>query len=106
MTSSAILPAVNGTPPAPPLFLLPPGPPPHLRSPPPMGGGGAAVVVLGSLIDRFLIRHTGENHLAQVLLTVGVAFVIGDVALAVWGGDRLKGPGPVALRGAMGLPGG
>src|SRR5687768_16940497 len=69
-------------------------------------GGGASIVVLGFLIDRFLIRYTGENHLAQVLLTVGVAFVIGDVALKIWGGDSLKVPAPVVLRGAMELPGG
>lgn len=68
-------------------------------------GGGAAVVVVGFLIDRFLIRRTGENHLAQVLLTVGVAFVIGDVALALWGGDNLKVPAPAFLRGAVVLPG-
>ena len=54
-------------------------------------GGGLAIVVLGYLVDRFLIRRTGDNHLAQVLLTVGVAFVIGDVALAIWGGDNLQG---------------
>jgi branched-chain amino acid transport system permease protein len=69
-------------------------------------GGGLAVVVLGYLVDRFLLRRTGENHLAQVLLTVGVAFVIGDVALRIWGGDFLKVPVPVPLRGAMELPGG
>ncbi len=69
-------------------------------------GGGAAIVVLGYLVDRLLIRRTGDNHLAQVLLTVGVAFVIGDVALKIWGGDFLKVPVPVALRGAMELPGG
>jgi len=69
-------------------------------------GGGASIVVLGYLIDRFLIRYTGENHLAQVLLTVGVAFVIGDVALKIWGGDSLKVPVPVFLRGAIELPGG
>jgi len=68
-------------------------------------GGGVAVVVLGFFIDRFLIRRTGENHLAQVLLTVGVAFVIGDVALAIWGGDNLKVPTPAFLRGAVVLPG-
>jgi branched-chain amino acid transport system permease protein len=68
--------------------------------------GGLAVVVLGYLVDRFLLRRTGENHLAQVLLTVGVAFVIGDVALRIWGGDFLKVPVPVALRGATELPGG
>lgn len=69
-------------------------------------GGGASIVALGYVIDRFLIRHTGENYLAQVLLTVGVAFIIGDVALKIWGGDSLKVPVPVFLRGAMELPGG
>jgi len=68
--------------------------------------GGLAVVALGFLVDRFLLRRTGENHLAQVLLTVGVAFVIGDVALKIWGGDFLKIPVPVAIRGATELPGG
>ena len=68
--------------------------------------GGLAVVVLGFVVDRFLLRRTGENHLAQVLLTVGVAFVIGDVALKIWGGDFLKVPVPLALRGATELPGG
>ena len=68
--------------------------------------GGASVVVLGFLVDRFLIRRTGENHLAQVLLTVGLAFVLGDVALKIWGGDSLKVPVPPFLRGAVELPGG
>jgi len=71
-----------------------------------LAAGGLAVVVLGYLVDRFLLRRTGENHLAQVLLTVGVAFVIGDVALRIWGGDYLKVPVPVSLRGATELPGG
>jgi len=69
-------------------------------------GGGGAVVLLGLLVDRLLLRRIGENHLAQVLLTVGVAFVIGDVALRIWGGDSLKVPVPPALRGAVALPGG
>jgi branched-chain amino acid transport system permease protein len=68
--------------------------------------GGAAVVVLGFVVDRFLIRRTGENHLAQVLLTVGLAFVLGDIALKVWGGDSLKVPVPPFLRGSVELPGG
>ena len=69
-------------------------------------GGGLSVIPLGYLIDRFLIRRTGENHLAQVLLTVGIAFVLGDVALKIWGGDNLKVPTPIELRGAIELPGG
>jgi branched-chain amino acid transport system permease protein len=68
-------------------------------------GGGLGMAVIGFFIDRFLIRRTGGNHLAQVLLTVGVAFVIGDVALAIWGGDNLKVPVPEMLRGPVILPG-
>jgi branched-chain amino acid transport system permease protein len=68
--------------------------------------GGAAVAILGLFIDRFLIRRVGENHLAQVLLTVGIAFVIGDIALWTWGGDNLKVPVPMFLRSAVELPGG
>lgn len=67
--------------------------------------GGLGVAVLGFFIDRFLIRRTGTNHLAQVLLTVGIAFVLGDVALATWGGDSLRVPLPSMLRGGTELPG-
>jgi branched-chain amino acid transport system permease protein len=69
-------------------------------------GGGLAIIPIGYLTDRYLIRRTGENHLAQVLLTVGVAFVMGDIALKIWGGDNLKVPTPMELRGAIELPGG
>jgi branched-chain amino acid transport system permease protein len=67
--------------------------------------GGLAMVVLGYFVDRFLIRPIGTNHLAQVLLTVGVAFVIGEVCLAIWGGDNLKIQVPSYLRGSIVLPG-
>lgn len=70
-----------------------------------LAAGGAAIALLGFFIDRFLIRRTGENHLAQVLLTVGIAFVMGDIALQIWGGDNLMVPVPQALKGAVVLPG-
>lgn len=70
-----------------------------------VAGGGAAIIIVGYFIDRFLIRRTGENYLAQVLLTVGVAFVIGDVSLAIWGGDSLMVPAPAFLKGSVVLPG-
>lgn len=69
-------------------------------------GGGLAIVVLGFFVDRYLIRPLGNNHLAQVLLTVGVAFFIGEVCLAIWGGDNLRVPTSSYLRGSMELPGG
>ena len=67
--------------------------------------GGLTIVVLGFFVDRFLIRPIGANHLAQVLLTVGVAFVIGEVCLAIWGGDNLRVQTPSYLRGSIALPG-
>ena len=68
--------------------------------------GGLAAALLGFVSDRVLIRRTGENHLAQVLITVGLAYVIGDVTIKVWGGDALKLPLPPTLRGVVELPGG
>lgn len=67
-------------------------------------GGGIAVIIFGFLVDHFLLRRVGENHLAQVLLTVGIALVVGDVSLAIWGGDNLMVPAPAYLRGAVELP--
>ena len=67
--------------------------------------GGAAAAVLGFISDRFLIRRAGEDHLSQVLITVGLTYIIGDVSLKIWGGDALKLPVPVWLRGVIELPG-
>jgi len=68
--------------------------------------GGVAATLLGYLADKFLIKRAGENHLAQVLITVGLAYVVGDVALKIWGGDALKLPIPIVMRGVVELPGG
>lgn len=65
--------------------------------------GGLGIVILYYFLDRFLIRRTGENHLAQVLLTVGVAFVIADIALLIWGGDARRLPAPIFTQGPIQL---
>jgi len=67
--------------------------------------GGAAATILGFIADRVLIRRTGEDHLAQVLITVGLAYIVGDICLHIWGGDAQKLPLPVWLRGIVELPG-
>lgn len=66
--------------------------------------GGAAIIVFGFFVDRFLIRPIESNHLAQVVLTVGVAFIVGEACLVIWGGDNLKIPLPSYLRGSLVLP--
>ena len=68
--------------------------------------GGVAAVLLGFMADKVLIKRAGDNHLSQVLITVGLAYVVGDVTLKIWGGDALKLPVPIWLRGVVELPGG
>ena len=68
--------------------------------------GGVAAALLGFMADKVLIKRAGDNHLSQVLITVGLAYVVGDVALKIWGGDALKLPVPIWLRGVVELPGG
>jgi branched-chain amino acid transport system permease protein len=71
-----------------------------------MLAGGAAGIAVGFVADRVFIRKAGEDHLSQVLITVGIAYIIGDVCLKIWGGDAQKLPLPVYLRGIVELPGG
>ena len=68
--------------------------------------GGLGIVVVSWATDRFLIRRTRDNVLGQVLLTVGVAYVIADVCLLTWGGNPLRIPQPEFARGPIDLPGG
>ncbi|MBU3720676.1 MAG: branched-chain amino acid ABC transporter permease [Burkholderiaceae bacterium] len=68
--------------------------------------GGLAAMVLGYVSDRTVLRRVGDDHLAQVLITVGIAYIVGDVSLKIWGGDAQKLPLPLFLRGVIELPGG
>jgi len=68
--------------------------------------GGVGIIVVNYFIERYLLRRIGENHLAQVLLTVGLVYVIADIALFIWGGDSLSIPPPAFARGPIDLPGG
>lgn len=68
--------------------------------------GGVGIVVVNYFVERHLLRRIGENHLAQVLLTVGLVYVIADIALSIWGGDSLSIPPPAFAQGPIDLPGG
>lgn len=61
----------------------------------------SAVAVLGFVLDQGLLRFVRGHELREVLLTLGVAFVLDDLALVVWGGDSLTAPIPEALQGGM-----
>jgi branched-chain amino acid transport system permease protein len=64
----------------------------------------AAVVALG-LAEQGLLRFVGGNELRQVLLTLGLALMLNDAALVIFGGDTFSVPMPQALRGAANLLG-
>lgn len=64
-------------------------------------GSMVAVAVMGVALDQGLLRFVRGFELRQVLLTLGVAFVLNDVALVIWGGDTFTVPVPEFLRGAL-----
>jgi branched-chain amino acid transport system permease protein len=61
----------------------------------------AFVAALGVVLDQGLLRFVRGVELRQVLLTLGVAFVLNDMGLVIWGGDTYTMPAPEALQGAM-----
>lgn len=62
---------------------------------------GATVALLGGLVERFILRRLAGNALSQVLATLGIAFVIADGSLWLWGGDPRPVSGPALLSGAV-----
>ncbi len=68
-----------------------------------LGGVGAmaAVAAIGFVLDQGLLRFVRGHELRQVLLTLGVAFVLNDLALVIWGGDSFTVPIPQMLRGGL-----
>jgi len=60
--------------------------------------GGLGVGLLGILMERFVLRRLAGNEQGQVLVTLGVAFIIADICLLVWTGDPMPLPAPPALR--------
>jgi branched-chain amino acid transport system permease protein len=59
--------------------------------------GGTAAVGVGALALQWLVRWV-EGDLPQTLLTLGVALIVGDVSLWVWGGLPIVLKAPPALR--------
>jgi branched-chain amino acid transport system permease protein len=64
-------------------------------------GAMAFVAVLGIALDQGLLRFVRGVELRQVLLTLGVAFILNDMGLVIWGGDTYTVPVPEILRGAL-----
>ena len=43
------------------------------------------------MIERLLLRRLPGDQLAQVLVTLGLSFMVADFCLMVWGGDPISG---------------
>ncbi len=66
---------------------------------------GLLVAALGGVVERLILRRLAGAELAQVLVTLGLSFMIADVCLKVWTGDPIRIDTPRALQGATALGG-
>ena len=66
---------------------------------------GLAVGALGVLVERFLLRRLNGQELPQVLLTLGLSFIVADICLMIWTGDPWQPATPAHLRGAVQVAG-
>ena len=64
---------------------------------------GVAVGLLGVVMERLILRRLVGNTLGQVLATLGIAFIIADFSLWVWGGDPQSVAPPDFLAGSVKL---
>jgi len=62
---------------------------------------GLVIAVLGGLVERFVLRRLAGRTLSQVLATLGIAFVIADACLWIWGGDPMQLAVPESLEGTV-----
>jgi branched-chain amino acid transport system permease protein len=62
--------------------------------------GAAAVGAIGLVIERGLLRAVRGRPMSEILLTVGLSFIVADVALATWGGDPITLDAPRGLDGS------
>jgi branched-chain amino acid transport system permease protein len=65
----------------------------------------AAMAAIGALVERFLLRRLAGQELAQVLLTLGLSFVVADLCLMVWTGDPWQPATPSGFVGALQVSG-
>jgi branched-chain amino acid transport system permease protein len=61
-------------------------------------GAGIAVAAIGGLFERLVLTRLKTNPLGQVLVTLGMSFIISDACLMLWGGDSIPVPTPQNLQ--------
>ena len=51
---------------------------------------GIGVAAFGGIVERLILRRLAGAELAQVLVTLGLSFMVADVCLMVWTGDPVR----------------
>jgi branched-chain amino acid transport system permease protein len=67
--------------------------------------GGLGVGLIGALLERLVLRRIVGNEQGQVLVTLGISFIIADVCLLIWTGDPMPLPAPQVLRAPLRIAG-
>ncbi|MDQ7785072.1 MAG: branched-chain amino acid ABC transporter permease [Desulfomonilaceae bacterium] len=67
--------------------------------------GSVAAGAVGFVLQRFLLQRIYGRRLLQVLLTFGCMFILGDLAIIIWGADPTTLRKPEGLTGAVDLGG-
>jgi branched-chain amino acid transport system permease protein len=63
-----------------------------------LAAAALAMAAFGLLLERTLITWLGRSEMSELLATLGLIYVIDDVALAIWGGSPLT----INLPGVLG----
>ncbi|HKA63673.1 MAG TPA: branched-chain amino acid ABC transporter permease [Methylomirabilota bacterium] len=66
---------------------------------------GLLVAAFGGVVERLILRRLAGAELAQVLVTLGLSFMVADVCLKVWTGDPVRIDTPRGLQGTTGIVG-
>jgi branched-chain amino acid transport system permease protein len=66
---------------------------------------GLGVGLVGIVFERLILRRLAGNVQGQVLVTLGVSFIIADLCLLIWTGDPWTLPAPSELRPPIRLAG-
>lgn len=68
--------------------------------------GPLGVGILGMLIERFLLRPVHKRgHVAELLLTFGLFYILGELVRLIWGSNPVPVPVPTLLEGEIPLLG-
>ncbi|HEV2956777.1 MAG TPA: branched-chain amino acid ABC transporter permease [Xanthobacteraceae bacterium] len=62
-------------------------------------GAALAVAAVSAVMERVLLRRLAGQPLAQVLVTLGVSFMVADLCLMAWSGDPISVATPPRLGG-------